>query len=431
MPTLEVLDTLQGILEKLVRLSGVERGDPLRASDWNTMVDCIRLIAKTLLDREVSGTVVDHDHPDQVSLEWLDPNLKRLMEKGPLHEPEALARLSKLERELKRLRSSGDKQTDQLSHMRSTVYDMGTAKVGQEGRLKNLELRIKNLPDARQDVFTLNEKVSSLGSKIDQTLAFEDRLNVNGEPIDLADIKDEVEKLRTLRQGLTEPDGNLWDATTIRRELAQLQSSLLTQEDLELALERLETGGPTLDPQMEGLIDARVKTRVDERLQNITTGDPTDPTINTRLKALEESQAIQKSSLEQVTDRLDTAPNQDEFQGLQRRIKDAETDLTTTTNSHNLLMNSFSEITGFLQDFSKPSTPGAPAPTLDLNSLRFNVAINNNEELREKLQARQVFSVEQIARMSSSTWDEMLGSLVSRSEATLIRRNIKTLANPR
>lgn len=426
MPSLEVLDALQAIIEKLRRLSDVERGDPLRSSDWNTLVDCIRRIASTLLDREVAGVVPHHDHPDQVSLDWLDPNLKQLLEKGPLNEPGALSRLGKLERDIKKLQQHCSDNRDQLSDVRGNVYSMSTAKVGQEGRLKNVELKLKNLPDARQDVFTLNQRVSGLNTKLDRTLAFEETLNVNGEPVNFAEIKDEVDKTRTLREGFTDQNGELMTADTIRRELANLQATLITQEDLELAFQRLETGGPSLNPQLEAMVATRVNQVVDEKLTDITT--VTDPTFATRLKGLEETSSEQKESLSKLESRLDQVADLDSFEGLSQRVKTNEQTLSTQTAGQTSVLKSFAQLSEFLKSFAKPRIPGQAPRVLDVDTLRFNVAINNNEALREKLLASQINSVEKLAQLPATTLNSLMRDLVTPEEAKTIASNIKVLA---
>lgn len=426
MPTLEVLDTLQAIIEKLTRLSDVERGDPLRSSDWNTLVDCIRNIATTILDREASATVADHDHPDQVSLDWFDPNLKQLMEKGPLNEPGALTRLGKLERELKRLQAHLDKSQNQLSKVRGNVFDIGTAKIGQEGRLKNLELRLKNLPDARQDVLSLNQRVAGMASKLDETLAFEERLNLNGEPLNFGEIKEELDKAKELREGLTDESGNLWTADSIRRQLTGLQNKLVTQEDLELAFERLETGGPILDPRIEALLETRVKSLVDERLVDNPSG--VDPTILTRLDTLAEGQREQGAMLDGMENRIDATPTLDQIEGLTKRVSQTQTSLNNAQRTNKTLLTSFGQITQFLQDFSDPPVPGTPSRPFDVRSLRFNVAINNHPKLGEKLRASQITSVEQLARLSPSSLNKLMRDIVAPVDAEIIRNNIQTLS---
>ena len=426
MPSLEVLDALQAIVKKLEPLGNVHQGDPLRAADWNQLVDCLTRIAATLLDREASGTLPDHDHPDQVGLDWLDPNLKRLMEKGPLHEPEAMARLGKLERDLEKLRSSLKDSDSNVAKIRGNVHDIGTAKIGQEGRLKNLELRLKNLPDARQDVLTLNERISSMIGKLDQTLAFEDRLNVDGAPVDLVEIQKEFSKTKALREGLTDPNGNLWTAETIRRELTQLQNSLVTKEDLELALERVTSGGPILDPQLDAFLAGRVKDLVNEQIETMPAG--TDPALATRLDAVEQAQQGQSSILEDFGARLDQAPNLDQIDSISQRVKSIETASETRIDADANLLKSFGRLSQFLEGFSRPSTATAPPPILDIRSLRFNVAINNNRVLREKLMANGIDSVEELAQLPDSTLSSFMRGSVTTGEADIIKRNIAVLS---
>ena len=425
MPTLEVLDALQAIVEKLRRLGDVERGDPLRSSDWNTLVDCIRRIASTLLDRETGGSVPDHHHQDQVSVEWLDANLKRLVEKGPLHEPEAMARLGKLERELARLEEKLGESQGNLATLRNNFYKAGADKIDQAARLKDMELRIHNVPNSRQDVLSLNERIAKLGTKLDRAIAFEERLNLNGEPINFANLQEELNTLKNLREGFTNADGELWTAQTIQRELATLQGKLVTQADLELAFQRLETGGPTLDPLLEGLLETRVGTLVEEKLAENPIG--TDPTLNPRVTAVESQLVSQKTTLDNLKTQVQFAANQDQLEGLAQRVKTAETLIGSSQSGQESLLAGFSQLSRFLNDFGKPPVAGITTNLLDIDALRFNVAINNNNALKDKLLSSRIDTVEKLSSLSPTELNSLLRDLVPTSERELIQRNIEVL----
>ena len=98
MPTVGELERLSALVARLTPLSAQERGDLITADDWNLLVGAVLEVARAVVDRDGEAAVAPHDHPGQVSLGWLDPKLRSLVERGGLQDPEGSVRLTGAER---------------------------------------------------------------------------------------------------------------------------------------------------------------------------------------------------------------------------------------------------------------------------------------------------------------------------------------------
>src|SRR5262245_1523945 len=103
MPTVAELERLRALVERLTPLTQIQRGDLIRAQDWNDVVSALLDVARaTLADNAADAPVSAHEHPDQVKMSWLEPSLRALIERGPLSDPAATGKLDDLGRRLGR-----------------------------------------------------------------------------------------------------------------------------------------------------------------------------------------------------------------------------------------------------------------------------------------------------------------------------------------
>ena len=68
------LERVRVLVERLAPLSNAQRGELIRADDWNALVSALVDVARALLDPTAAG-VPTHEHIDQVTLAWLHPCL--------------------------------------------------------------------------------------------------------------------------------------------------------------------------------------------------------------------------------------------------------------------------------------------------------------------------------------------------------------------
>ena len=66
MPTVAELERLQALVGQLVPLAETQRGELIRAQDWNTVVGALIEVARATLSADATETVPPHEHPDQV-----------------------------------------------------------------------------------------------------------------------------------------------------------------------------------------------------------------------------------------------------------------------------------------------------------------------------------------------------------------------------
>ena len=98
MATVAELDRLKALVDRLLPLSSRGRGEVIAAEDWNTVVGALLEVARAVVESGVGDAVPAHTHPDQVQLGWLEPSVRSLLERGPLDDPNAVARVNAIER---------------------------------------------------------------------------------------------------------------------------------------------------------------------------------------------------------------------------------------------------------------------------------------------------------------------------------------------
>ena len=80
------------------------------------------------------------------------------------------------------------------------------------------------------------------------------QLEVNGQPVDVSGLVRRVEAVEKIRDSLTNPDGTLLDAGSVERRLAELRTSLVTEEELTAALK--DRRGGLTDADRGSILDA-------------------------------------------------------------------------------------------------------------------------------------------------------------------------------
>src|ERR671930_2580017 len=112
MPTEAEIDRLQGLIAQLAPLAKRASGDLIKSADWDLVVDSLIAVARAQVSEQVEP-VKPHEHSEQVSIGWLDPKLRQLVEGGPLADPAQVARLGDVERRAERLEATQTGFTDE------------------------------------------------------------------------------------------------------------------------------------------------------------------------------------------------------------------------------------------------------------------------------------------------------------------------------
>ncbi|NTU47783.1 MAG: hypothetical protein HGA84_02105 [Syntrophobacteraceae bacterium] len=267
MPTPAELERLDALTRRLTVLAQVERGQLIRAEDWNAVVGALIEVARAVLAEVREGAVPDHEHTDQVTVGWLDPRLRALMEKGPLSEPSAVARVDGVDRRVGQALLRMTNLEDTLREVRTISSDVAARDVKRETDLNTLRRSVQGIPDAREDVLTLRDTLQNIQKDVRTAIEVGTSLRVNGAPFDAQAFADRVRDLESVKERLSAPDGTLFDAGALERRLAALINTFVTQEQLDTAL---EDRGLELSADQFAILEERVANGVSQRFdQNL------------------------------------------------------------------------------------------------------------------------------------------------------------------
>ena len=162
MATVAELERVEAILSRLVPLNSKQRGEPIRAEDWNIVIDVLVEVAQALLAVNQEGVVAEHSHEEQISSSWLTPELRTKIERGPIADPGSVSRLQKLERLNQRLNQRLDGLAADIKSVRSRVTEVATRDVTRAAELTAIRRRIEGLSDARADVLDLRASLNTI-----------------------------------------------------------------------------------------------------------------------------------------------------------------------------------------------------------------------------------------------------------------------------
>jgi len=236
MPTVADLQRLDALTTRLTPLTRMAQGTLIRAEDWNAVVGALVEVARSVLASARDDVVPAHEHPESVSLAWLDPRVRSLIERGPGGDASIEARLSALERKLSRGDTRTNEVDDAVRQVRERVADVATRDLARESQLSELRRTLGGVADGRDDVTTMRESLTAMRSELATALEVGRRLVVNGQPFDAAAVEARLKGVEELRARLTRPDGALLDAPTLEQRLTELTNTLVTGEQLAAAL---------------------------------------------------------------------------------------------------------------------------------------------------------------------------------------------------
>jgi hypothetical protein len=236
MPTEAELERLEALLERLEPLAAKERGELIRSAEWNDLVGAVGDLTRAVLGEDRTTVVPPHEHSEQVALGWLSPALRRLLTDGPLSDAGAIGRLGRSERELGRLGARLDDLAADVDGHRSRVTEVATNDLAREATLTDFGRRLSGIGDARDEVADVRRTLGTVQTDVQRAIEVGQRLQVNGEPLDVQGLLTRVGELERLRTRLTLPDGQLLDATEFQRQIGQLETRLVTEEELDVAI---------------------------------------------------------------------------------------------------------------------------------------------------------------------------------------------------
>jgi len=276
-------DRIRAALATLARLDAV-RGTVIRAEDWNALVSTVADLARATLAETETQVVPPHEHLAEVTIDWLAPPLRALVERGPLADPAQQTRLAGIEQTLKRLRDARDADEQRATDLRGRLDEVATRDLERQAQVTRIGRQVDQVLDPRDELATMRGSLGSVQSGMAKVIEAAARLSENGEVIDLAALRGRVTELETLRERLQGAQGELLDAGAIERRIAEIAETAVSQEELQEALKKvrsrpnanlgeLETRlGTTLREQFEGRLEGlsgELSGRIEERLQGL------------------------------------------------------------------------------------------------------------------------------------------------------------------
>ncbi|HEY1178246.1 MAG TPA: hypothetical protein VGF17_18985, partial [Phytomonospora sp.] len=286
MTTSADLDRLQALLTRLTPVADRQRGEVIRADDWNLVVGSLIELARAVLAEAASTTVPEHEHTDQVQLSWLDGRLRTLLQAGPLADPAALTRLSTVERRLAGSGGNLDGVKSELDALRDRMTQVTTRDLVREADVTTVRRSVAAIGDTRRDILSLRETMTAIRTDLTRAIEVGRDLEVDGERVDIPGLVAAVAALEVLRDHLTLPDGRPLDAAELERRLTELTNTLVTEEELDEALEPLRqpVPGDVLDG-IRGDVLTSTLAQVNPKIDDLRT--ETAATIDDRLSDLD------------------------------------------------------------------------------------------------------------------------------------------------
>lgn len=420
MSALAELERLEALLERLVPLSDMQRGELIEAADWNQVVEALVEVGRAALGSRQLTNVAPHEHSDQVALDWLDANVRQLLTGGGLKDPAIDARFSKLERSLARINAQLDSTLNDLGEARNRIDEVSTRDLVRENTITRLNRKVLGAGDDRADIADMRSTLKTLQTDITRAVDVGARLERNGNPIDVGALVTRVEEVERLRERLTQPSGELLDALAFERRILELESSLVTEADLTEAIKGVrDTPGSGLN--LEGILsdvrnlsrevaDARVagvesdlRSRIDARLGDLAPlvqESVARSTENLREQILDASMANLEARLASGEEGLrkdlttflaaafdnQSAGVEERFAGLERKV--AESVMGGVDARLAEALGSINAELGAIRNEQKHFDARIDANTASIADVRTEVGVVQQEGARERSQLR-------------------------------------------
>jgi len=278
------IERLQAVVNRLAPLSAIITGDLIRAQDWNALVLAVVDVARAVL-AEGPVTVPPHEHLGQVKAEWLDPRFSTTLQRGPLADPDAAARLTGAEHSVTAVGGRVTNLAAEISQLRLRLNEVTARDLERASQVSSLGLRVSGVNDARDDVQAMRTTLASVQDALGRALAVAQQLTVNGVPVDVGTLGQRIADLETFRDGLREPDGSLLDGARLHADLQGATATLVSNEQLAAALAGHAT---VLTPEQVAGISDTIATslRADFKVQTTQLGDSIRAETQRRLDGL-------------------------------------------------------------------------------------------------------------------------------------------------
>jgi len=340
MATVAELERLDALVRRLLPMTAIQSGSLIRATDWNALVGAVLELARAVLANHHESVVGEHEHVEQVTLGWLAPPLRALIERGALSDPAAAAKLADLERRVGKVDQRTASTLEEVGKVRLRLEDVTTRDLIREDAVTKLGRAVDARMDPRDEITTLRESLGSIQKDLASAIDVGKRLVVDGEPVDVEALVRGVSRAEELRARLVTPAGVLMDATTLEQRFIALTNTLVTETELSEALEnsRVALTGPELDKLRDGLrvelsssLTASLnRTEQELKAQTATQLAGVDARVSSAV--LDASQSLRTSLLAEATAHAQSADEKlrvETLASVQHRIEELGTTIRT------------------------------------------------------------------------------------------------------
>lgn len=233
MPTVVELERLRALVERLLPLASVQRGDVIRADNWNLVVESLIEMARTLTALQTDQDVPSHEHISEVSLDWLDAELRQLIERGPLNDPIATSRVLKIEQRATELSDSLASVGRTLGGLRERLDETITRDLVREHSMVKVTQKVDGIADGREDVLALRRTLDSIRKDTASVLELRENLLIDGRPISMKTFNERMKALEEMRDRLRLPNGQVLDGVLFEQRLQTVENRFVPRDELD------------------------------------------------------------------------------------------------------------------------------------------------------------------------------------------------------
>ncbi len=263
MATATQLERIAALVDKVTPLGNKQRGMPIEADDWNTLVSVLTGILEIDHTQETGGSqvlatrfaAIDHDHLGEVTSEWLAADLQGSF--GGLG-IEARRTLAEMNERIAVLSAEVARLSELVKGQQSVVDRVQVVNLDHTRKIRSFDDRFSTVDTLRTQVEGLGTQVIDMSKNVDVVLETRQILtDPTGKPIDLFALTKEISNLQEVSENLRGVSG----------EFVRLR-------DVEVRLSQLETvsdvgGGFDLDTrigEVVGLAEERLASRFETQI---------------------------------------------------------------------------------------------------------------------------------------------------------------------
>jgi hypothetical protein len=249
MPAAAETDRLRSIVATLQALGNAQRGDLITAQRWNDLVSVVTSLAQSMLAAQENDFVPPHEHPDQVKLSWLDPELRGMVEKGgsdPVPFVDVVHRVNVLEGNVATVRNAANDARDRLA-------EISTRELVRDANISEVRRVVETIDNRKDAVADLRKTFESIHSKVDTAIEASARFVIGGQPVNMEELDRRVKAVEELRTSVQ---------TTVQgfeTRITDLQQKTVTQAQLKEALGRQTLA---VSPEQIAVLQSNVTTAI-------------------------------------------------------------------------------------------------------------------------------------------------------------------------